>query len=458
MKNRKTAFYAILAALILIVGLTPLVASAGNPAQGGPTATPEDPIWLAFATARAALEEKTGQDLTYVMAWTYEEFEFKDGIDSCRTLGEEEQPRNLYFGWRFTITNLSGQMYEVRTSFNYKIVAICDQVTQVETQPANQPANPNLPAPVAGSANMNGFELGGQVVGLYPETRAAMNTARMKWVKRQMSVGQDGSAFIAEAHGAGYRVLYSVIGDKGQVMNASYQDTYASYVAGLARSGADAIEIWNEMNIDREWPAGQINGANYVPLLSKAYNAIKGANPGTIVITGALAPTGFFGAAGCTAQGCNDDVYTQQMAAAGAGNYADCIGVHYNEGIVSPRQSTGDPRDNYPTRYYGTMLARAIGPFGNKKACFTELGYLSPEGLGTLPGGFAWGQNTSVAEQAQWLAEAAVLSAQGGKVRMMIVFNVDFETWGGSDPQAGYAVIRPDNSCPACTSLGGVMQ
>jgi hypothetical protein len=71
------------------------------------------------------------------------------------------------------------------------------------------------------------------------------------------------------------------------------------------------------------------------------------------VITGALAPTGYFGAAGCTDQGCNDDTYTQQMAAAGAGNYADCIGVHYNEGIVSPKQSSGDPRDNYPTRYFG---------------------------------------------------------------------------------------------------------
>ena len=211
------------------------------------------------------------------------------------------------------------------------------------------------------------------------------------------------------------------------------------------------------MNIDREWPAVQINGANYVPLLAKAYNAIKSANPNTLVISGALAPTGFFCAAGCTDQGCNDDVYTQQMAAAGAGNYADCIGVHYNEGIVSPQQSTGDPRDNYPTRYYGSMLNRAIGPFGNKQACFTELGYLSPEGLGTLPGAFAWAGETSVAEQAQWLAQAAVLSAQSGRVRLMIVFNVDFTTWG-SDPQAGYAIVRPDSSCPACTTLAGVLQ
>jgi hypothetical protein len=462
-KKHKTAFYAILAALIVLVGLAPLVASAGsatpadNLAQGKPTATPEDPIWLAFVAARAALEEKTGQDLTWVSRWTYEEYEFKEGIDSCHALAEGEQARQIYFGWRFTITNLSGQTYEVRTSFNYKIIAICDEVTQDTTTPANTTTNPNLTTPAASTANMNGFDLGGQVVGLYPDTRTAMNSAKMKWAKRQLTVGMDGAPFINEAHGAGYKVLYSVIGDKNQVMNAGYQDSYAEYVAGLAKAGADAIEIWNEMNIDREWPAGQVNGANYVPLLSKAYNAIKAVSPSTIVITGALAPTGFFGAAGCTDQGCNDDVYTQQMAAAGAGNYADCIGVHYNEGIVSPKQSSGDPRDNYPTRYYGTMLARAIGPFGNRKACFTELGYLSPEGYGTLPGGFAWGQNTSIAEQAQWLGEAATLASQSGNVRLMIVFNVDFTVWG-TDPQAGYAIIRADGTCPACTTLANAMK
>jgi hypothetical protein len=464
-KNRNSLTYIAVAALIVLVGLTPLVATAGSTVPGGagslpqsgPTATPNDPIWLAFTAARGALEEKTGEDLTFVRSWTYEETEWKDGIDSCRTLGEDEQPRQLYFGWRFVITSLSGRQYEVRTSFNYKIISICDKVTEVAAEPQSSNPNPNLPAPVTGSAVSGSFEVGGQVTGLYPNTRNAMQSARMKWAKMQLSMGQDGSGLIAEAHGAGYKILFSVIGDKNQVMNASYQDSYAQYVASLASAGADGIEIWNEMNIDREWPSGQISGSNYVPLLAKAYNAIKQAHSSTLVISGALAPTGFFGAAGCTAQGCNDDVYTQQMAAAGAGNYADCIGVHYNEGVVSPQQSTGDPRDSYPTRYYGTMLNRAIGPFGNKQACFTELGYLSPEGLGSLPAAFAWGGNTSVAEQAQWLAQAAVLSAQSGKVRLMIVFNVDFTTWG-SDPQAGYAIIRPDGSCPACASLAGVLQ
>ncbi len=467
MRNRKFALYAVIAALLLLAGVAPIVANADStspdaaesPAQEGPTATPTDPAWLAFAAARAALEEKTGEDLTFVRSWTYEEAEFKGGIDDCHTLAEGENARQIYFGWRFVITSLSNRTYEVRTSFNYQIVSICDQVTEAAAPaPAAQGTpNPALPAPVVGSAVSGSFEVGGQITGLYPATRTALTSAKMKWVKVQLSVGQDGSGLIAEAHGAGFKILFSVIGDKAQVMNSSYQDTYAAFVAGLATAGADGIEIWNEMNIDREWPTGQVNGGNYVPLLAKAYNAIKAARSSTLVITGALAPTGFFGAAGCTAQGCNDDVYVQQMAAAGAGNYADCIGVHYNEGIVSPQQSSGDPRDSYPTRYFGTMLSRAIAPFGGKQACFTELGYLSPEGYGALPGGFAWAQNVTISQQATWLAQAAVLAANSGRVRLMIVFNVDFTAFG-TDPQAGYAIIRKDGTCPACTALAGVLQ
>jgi len=228
-------------------------------------------------------------------------------------------------------------------------------------------------------------------------------------------------------------------------------------VAGLASGGADALEICNEMNIDREWPTGQINPVTYTQLLQKAYTAIKAAKSSTLVITGALAPTGGAGGSGKSDPIWNDDVYYQGMAAAGAGKFADCIGAHYNEGIVSPDSASGDPRgDNYPTRYFSTMLARAAAPFGGEQVCFTELGFLTPEGYGPLPAGFTWAQGTTVAQQAQWLARAAVLSSQN-HVRLMIVFNVDF-TFYGSDPQAGYAIMRPAGAgCPACAALGAAM-
>jgi hypothetical protein len=98
---------------------------------------------------------------------------------------------------------------------------------------------------------------------------------------------------------------------------------------------------------------------------------------------------------------------------------------------------------------------------GNQKPlCFTELGYLTGEGftpgLAEAAPGFAWANDTTVAQQAEWLAEAAQLSKQQGKVKLLIVFNVDFVTYG-EDPQAAYAIIRPDGSCPACSALSAAM-
>jgi LysM repeat protein len=331
------------------------------------------------------------------------------------------------------------------------------QVLQIAGAPASTSggANPTAagPAPQA----LTGFELGGQVANLNSTTQAVMQSAKMRWVKQQVSAGDGGaSGQIGQAHSLGFKILLSVIGDKNSVTSPTYQDGFAAYVGSLAQAGADAIEIWNEMNIDREWPTGQINPTSYVALLTKSYNAIKAVNGNTIVISGALAPTGAEGAYGLS-RVWNDDRYYAGMATAGAGRVSDCIGVHYNEGIVSPLQTSGDPRgDNYPTRYFSTMLNRALSPFPGKVACFTELGYLSPEGYGPLPAGFAWAANVTVANQAEWLGQAAQRAAASGRVRLMIVFNVDFTAYG-DDPQAGYAIIRPGGGCPACASLAAAV-
>ncbi len=417
---------------------------------GGADATAVPREVQARRLAFKALGKRLGKRVDYVKAWTWELMLFKDSMLGCAPDGQTPRPGDSA-GYRITVTDFDNKVYELHVTYDLSAVYYCPNVGQAAGASA-------LPAPVSGKAVGGVFEAGGQIQDFNAGTVDKMRSAGLKWVKRQLLVGDGGGpAIISAAKGQGFKTLLSVKGDPAQVLNAGYFDTYASFVAGLAASGADAIEVWNEQNLDREWPNGQINPASYTQLLAKAFNAIKAANGNTIVISGALSPTGAAGAGGKTAAYWNDDVYYNEMAAAGAGQYADCIGVHYNEGIVGPTQSSGDPRDNYPTRYYGSMLDRAIGPFGGKPACFTELGYLTPEGYGQLPGGFAWAQNTTVAQQAQWLSQAAVLSAQGGKVRLMIIFNVDFSYWG-ADPQAGYAMIRPGGSCPACDSLGQVLK
>lgn len=325
--------------------------------------------------------------------------------------------------------------------------------------PTPTPTQAKEPPPVSD------FILGGQVVhGGIPHADF-MHRAGMSWVKVQaFDINYDFSESINNVHNNGFRILISFRDDanKDRVTSPNYQQTMLAYLTTLAVQGADAIEVWNEPNIDREWPAGQISGESYTQLLRQAYPAIKEANPDTMVISGALAPTGFFGGA-CTVNGCDDKPYLEQMVAAGALDYMDCIGVHYNEGILPPSASSGDPRGNseHYTRYYPKMVDTYLGvTSGSKPLCFTELGYLAGAeyaDLATTSPGFSWAANTTIEQQAAWLAEAVNLAiASDGQVRMIVVFNVDIET-SGADPQSGYAIVRPDSSCPACDTLATAM-
>jgi len=318
------------------------------------------------------------------------------------------------------------------------------------------PAAPPVIAPAGGGS----FELGGQTHSLANPT--LMNMAGMNWVKFQHKWGPGDSpdavaGRIQQAHGNGFKVLLSIPGANAYPSSIDFSG-YVEFLRGVAALGPDAIEVWNEENIDFEWPVGQIDASSYVNnMLAPAYNAIKSANPNVMVISGAPAPTGFFGG-GCSANGCDDNVYMAAVAAAGGGNYMDCIGVHYNAGATSPNASSGHPAGgtHYSWYFWPTlnMYYNAFG--GSRQVCFTELGYLSGQDFGGVPGRFSWAGNTTVAQHAQWLAEAASLSANSGKVRMMIIFNVDFTHWG-DDPQAGYAMLRPDGGCPSCDLLRQVM-
>ena len=316
-------------------------------------------------------------------------------------------------------------------------------------------AAPEAPAaPVVNRAPVRGFQLGGHIHSLSDATVNAMNRAGMTWIKVQISRHGDYTGIIQAAHARGFRILLGLVGHAGLVGDDAYLNEFAAYAAGAAAAGADAIEVWNEPNIDREWPNGQISPARYTELLRRAYNAIKAANPATLVISGAPAPTGFFG--GCSPAGCDDNAFVAGMAAAGAANYMDCLGIHYNEGILPPTARSGDPRGNsgHYSRYFGSMIDTYTRAFGSSRPlCFTELGYLSPEGYPPLPGAFGWAENVTAAQQAQWLDQAVSMAANSGRVRLLIVWNVDFAEYG-ADPMAGYAIIRPGGACPACDLLG----
>lgn len=314
-------------------------------------------------------------------------------------------------------------------------------------------------APSSGSI-VGGFEYGGHVTNTATGAVGAMQRAGMTWMKVQLRYSPGGDPGVAagpisEAHGRGFKILLGLVGYPNDLAGGGdgYIQGFASWAAGIAAQGPDAIEVWNEANIDREWPRDQISGANYLRVLAPTYQAIKSTNGGVMVISAAPAPTG--AEAAFPGQVQNDDNWLREVVNNGGLQYIDCVGAHYNEGIVPPNQMDGDPRDGYYTRFLMGMTNTYYGIIGGQKPiCFTELGYLTPEGYPPLDPYFSWAANVTVAQQAAWLAQAAAILSQSGKVRLMIVWNVDFSNYG-ADPMAGFAMIRPGGGCPACDALAG---
>ena len=350
-----------------------------------------------------------------------------------------------------------------------------DEAEDIPPLPTLAPTQLSVPtattAPVVSGSTQ--FGLGGQVIhgGLLALDK--MQAMKMSWVKIQ-NYDLGGATLegdIQNAHNNGLKILVSVKDNANhtRITAPDYQEQFVQYLERVATLGADAIEVWNEPNLDREWPADQMGGANYTELLKKAYPRIKAANPNTIVISAALSPTGAF-SGGCgsigTVYGCDDKPFLQEMVNAGALNYLDCVGMHYNEGLLAPTATSGDPRGNsgHYTRYFRGMLDTYGAILGGARSiCLTEIGYLSGEEWGYLPSAFSWNPasavNMSVAQHADYLGQSVTLARQMGNIRLMIIFNVDFAILKNmeDDPQAGYSLVRPNQSCPACSTIAAAM-
>jgi hypothetical protein len=309
------------------------------------------------------------------------------------------------------------------------------------------------------------FALGGQVNNSDAHLDV-MEDARMSWVKVQLrfGIGADANSTVqdvAKFKEKGFKVLLSVVGNREELERGgpAYHQAFADFLGAIAPV-ADGIEVWNEPNIQNEWPVGQINPADYTEMLRKAYDSIKSANQRAIVISAAPAPTGVNNETVMS-----DDRFIGGMMSAGARNFMDCIGIHYNAGATPPSETSGHPDDStghysyyflpMVDLYYDTFNPEGTSP--EIPLCFTEIGYVSDDGFDlTLAqagaNNFLWADGISERDQAEWLEEALLRSCRSGKVKLFVVWNVGFENYG-EDPQAGYAIFRPDEDCPSCETL-----
>ena len=247
---------------------------------------------------------------------------------------------------------------------------------------------------------------------------------------------------------------------------ANFSD-FANFITTLLRrypGMVHAVEVWNEQNLDREWTSvNGLSASNYVAMLREVYTAIKNTDPGVIVVSGALSPTGGWTEPDGRVSAIDDFVYMDQMIAAGMLNYTDCVGAHHNGYNIGPsvpwNNVPPDPsatftgpfnNPHHSWSFYSTLRTYAdkIRTAGSDlKLCVTEFGWASTEDLGGSPPGFAFADDNTLEEQAEWTVEAMQIMEDWGTVWLAFVWNLNYGPQAGWDTQndnVPYSIIGKD--------------
>jgi hypothetical protein len=310
---------------------------------------------------------------------------------------------------------------------------------------------------------------------------------RMGWVKQQMRWGVfspaqgqfDWTGFdraIGQASAKGLKVMLSIVTaprwshpalqpttEDPDAINAPPDDLnqFAQFVGEVVKrypGKVHAIEIWNEQNIDAEWRSvpQAVSPEKYVEMLKLASQAIKAVDPNVIVISGALAPTGYF-VGGCSAAGCDDGPYLRRMVDLGALSAVDCVGVHVNGYNVPPDKSQKDgfndptatfrgPFDNpIPSWYFrGTLELYRDTVQSQKPLCVTEFGWATAEGFGVTVKGYEWANDNTLQEQADWTVQAFKLMEEWKYIKLAFLFNLNYAQMSpnkASDRTAAWSIM-----------------
>jgi hypothetical protein len=256
--------------------------------------------------------------------------------------------------------------------------------------------------------------------------------------------------FFAEAAVRGLRVLVSVSAapEWARSVTASGLDgppddpaLLAGFLAQIVqryRGMLHAVEIWNEMNREQQWyAAGGLSAAGYMALLDPAARAVREADPGVLVISGGLNPTGIDD--GVIA--IDDFHYMQDMIDAGLLDIVDCVGAHhmgYNLSPDTPYDAiTGDPDAHFQApvenphhswSFYSTLRGyndMIVAAGHNTPLCVTSFGWATAQDMsGALPSGFEFAADNTLAEQAAYITQALLLMRSWGFVRLAIVDNL----------------------------------
>ena len=227
---------------------------------------------------------------------------------------------------------------------------------------------------------------------------------------------------------------------------------------GAGNGVIDAVELWNEPNLSREWgnaPIGPESAADYVRLLCAGHEAAKRASPHIVTITAGLSPTGTL-----TSEAADDTVFTQWMYDAGARNCFDVLGGH-GAGYkappwIGPEELASDTQwgghSSFGFRRI-EMLRDVMVQNGDaaKQVWLVEFGWSSD----SVHESYAWHRVTEE-EKATYIVEAFRWAALNWApwIGVMAIWNMAAPEWTINREEYWWSITAPDGSSrPAYDAL-----
>ncbi|MYC62606.1 MAG: LysM peptidoglycan-binding domain-containing protein [Caldilineaceae bacterium SB0661_bin_34] len=387
-------------------------------------------------------------------------------------LDHEVSLTDLLFANRLTECSL------IRPGDNLVLPAVGELTA--ESLPAPLPTAEAIPLEFA--YGIQGHALGEEVGQL---VLAVVRDLGFTWLKQQVRwedmephrgqrqwLGMDRLLAEADRQG-GVNVLFSVVAaplwaresgaDRSVAGPPADNEDFANYLGALASrycGQLDAIEVWNEQNLHYAWGNLTLSAESYVQMLATASAAIREACPSMRIISGALTP------AGSVANLVVDDfVYMQQMLESGMANHVDGIGAHPRGYNVPPQytwqeactaiQVSGNtyfngacdvPHHSWSFRstmeFYRDLAVQYDA--SDKPVVPTEFGWAV--GNGFAPHNYAYANDNSYQEQADWTVQAYTMMRDWGWVGPAFLWNLNFRVVSPGTERTVWSIVFADTA------------
>ncbi|MBN1977986.1 MAG: cellulase family glycosylhydrolase [Anaerolineae bacterium] len=230
---------------------------------------------------------------------------------------------------------------------------------------------------------------------------------------------------------------------------------FMEQLATRYRGRVAAYELWNEPNLAREWRGDVLDPARFVALVAEGSGAVRAADPGALVISGAPAVTGINDGV----EAVDDRVFLRGMYEAGVARWVDGIGAHPYGFANPPDESWQDvthvasSHNDHPSFFFRDTLEdyhAIMLEYGDTehRIWATEFGWPSVENMGSMDtAGWEYALEVSEEQQAEYIVRAFHMGDERPWVGPMFLWNVNLATiWGTGNPVSAYGLLHPDGS------------